>query len=47
MVDALPLIETTDPSTLDLEAEFAQILPDPNTLNNSSTGDNNGDSLSG
>ncbi len=42
LVDALPMIETTDPSTLDLEAEFAQILPDPNTLNNPSTGDENG-----
>jgi hypothetical protein len=42
LVDALPLIETADPSFLDIEAEFAQILPDPNTLNNPSTGDENG-----
>ena len=42
MVDALPLIDATDPSTFNVEAEFAQIIPDPNTLNSPSTGDKNG-----
>jgi hypothetical protein len=41
-IDWLPLIETNEPSTLNVEAEFAQVLPDPNTLDNSKTGDNNG-----
>ncbi len=41
-IDALPLIETSDESEFDIEGEFAQVFPNPNTLNNSSTGDNNG-----
>lgn len=41
-IDALPLIETSDESEFDVEGEFAQVLPDPNTLNSSGTGDNNG-----
>jgi hypothetical protein len=40
--DWLPMVETNEPSTLNIEAEFAQVLPDPNTLDNSKTGDNNG-----
>jgi hypothetical protein len=42
LVDMLPLVETNEQSTLDIEAEYAQVLPDPNTLNNESTGDNQG-----
>jgi Motility related/secretion protein len=41
-VDALPFIETSDESIFNIEGEFAQVIPDPNTLNNASTGDNNG-----
>lgn len=41
-IDALPLVETNEQSTLDIETEFAQVLPNPNTLNNDATGDNNG-----
>jgi hypothetical protein len=41
-LDALPFIETDAPSSFKVEAEFAQVLPDPNTMNNKSTGDNNG-----
>jgi len=42
IVDMLPLVETNVPSTLKVEAEFAQVLPSPNTLNNENTGDNDG-----
>jgi len=42
IVDMLPLIETNETTTLNIEAEFAQVLPDPNTMNNESTGDNQG-----
>jgi cell surface protein SprA len=41
-IDALPFIETSDESQFDIEGEFAQVLPDPNTLNSSRTGDDNG-----
>jgi hypothetical protein len=41
-VDALPIVETTTQSTLEVEAEFAQVLPNPNTLDNPGTKDNNG-----
>jgi hypothetical protein len=41
-VDWLPLIETDKLSTLTLDAEVAQVLPNPNSLNSPSTGDNNG-----
>jgi len=41
-MDALPFIETSDESQFNIEGEFAQVIPDPNTLNSSSTGDNNG-----
>lgn len=40
--DALPLIRAKGETTLRLEAEIAQVLPTPNTLNNPSTGDNHG-----
>ncbi len=42
LVDALPLVEADAESELNLEAEFAMVLPDPNPSNNGNTGDNNG-----
>ncbi|MCI0513377.1 cell surface protein SprA [candidate division KSB1 bacterium] len=42
VVDALPLIRTKAESRLKLEAEIAQIIPNPNTLNNEATDDNDG-----
>lgn len=42
VLDALPLIEATSPSALSFEGEIAQVLPNPNTLNNNSTGDKDG-----
>lgn len=42
IMDAIPLIETSDESVFEVEGEFAQVLPNPNTLNNSRTDDNNG-----
>lgn len=42
IVDAIPLVDTKTKSTLSLQAEFAQSLPNPNTKNNAKTGDNNG-----
>ncbi|MBD3167700.1 cell surface protein SprA, partial [bacterium] len=42
MVDALPLVETDEPSQLTFEGEIAQVFPNPNNLNNESTGDDNG-----
>lgn len=41
-IDALPLIQTKQPSSLKFEGEIAQILPNPNTLNNESTEDYDG-----
>ncbi|UCE04391.1 MAG: cell surface protein SprA [bacterium] len=41
-IDAFPIIETKQPSRFNFEGEIAQILPNPNTLNNESTGDANG-----
>ncbi len=41
-LDALPLLRAEADSRLNFEGEIAQILPNPNTLNNSSTGDNQG-----
>lgn len=41
-VDALPMIRTSEPSSVAFEGEIAQIIPNPNTLNNPSTGDNDG-----
>jgi hypothetical protein len=38
----LPLIESKAPSTISIEAEYAQVLPNPNTQNNGGTGDNDG-----
>jgi hypothetical protein len=42
MMDALPLVETSEPSAVQLEAEFAQVLPNPNTQDYDETGDNDG-----
>ncbi len=42
LVNLLPLVDTNEQSTLNVEAEYAQVLPDPNTLNNEGTGDNQG-----
>jgi len=41
-VDFLPFIETDAKSQFRLEGEIAQVFPDPNPLDNSATGDNNG-----
>lgn len=41
-LDALPFIDAQQPSRLNFEGEIAQVLPNPNTLNNKSTEDNNG-----
>lgn len=41
-LDALPMIATQQASTLNLEGEIAQIIPNPNALNNKETGDPNG-----
>jgi len=41
-VDALPFLETNEPSSLNIEAEFAQVMPNPNTMDNEDTGDKNG-----
>ncbi|MCB2212628.1 cell surface protein SprA [bacterium] len=42
MVNAIPLISTDEPSEVVFEGEIAQVFPNPNSLNNSSTGDNDG-----
>ena len=41
-VNALPLIKTDQPSSFSMEGEIARIIPNPNTLNSSETGDNQG-----
>jgi len=41
-VDRLPLIETEAPSQFTVEMEYAQVHPDPNSLDNNATGDPNG-----
>lgn len=40
--DALPFIRAKGETTMRLEAEIAQVLPNPNTLNSPDTGDNQG-----
>jgi hypothetical protein len=42
MVNMFTFGETNVPSTLKIEAEYAQVSPNPNTLNNESTADNEG-----
>jgi cell surface protein SprA len=41
-IDALPFIRTSEPSSVAFEGEIAQIIPNPNTLNNPGTQDNDG-----
>jgi hypothetical protein len=41
-IDWLPLISTDQMSSVSFEGEVAQVLPNPNTLNNKDTGDPNG-----
>ncbi|MCH7754347.1 cell surface protein SprA [candidate division KSB1 bacterium] len=41
-LDFMPLIRAKGETSLNLEGEIAQVLPTPNTLNSSSTGDNSG-----
>lgn len=41
-LDALPLIQATAPSNFSFEGEIAQVIPNPNTLNNDQTNDKNG-----
>ena len=41
-LDALPLLRAQQPSTVKFEGEIAQVLPNPNTLNSTGTGDNQG-----
>ncbi|NIV73187.1 MAG: cell surface protein SprA, partial [Calditrichae bacterium] len=40
--DKLPIVETSAESNLKVEAEFAQIRPNPNTFNEEDLGDNDG-----
>ncbi|MCR4439011.1 MAG: cell surface protein SprA [bacterium] len=42
LANALPFVNTQAPSTLNIEAEMAQVFPNPNTVNNEKTGDNDG-----
>ena len=41
-LDRLPIIETEKMSSFSIEGEIAQVLPNPNPINNTSTGDPNG-----
>ncbi len=41
-LDKLPLLNVNQPSSITFEGELAQIIPNPNTLNNESTGDFDG-----
>jgi len=41
-LNALPLLNLSAPSTISIEGEFAQVIPNPNTLNSKSTGDHDG-----
>jgi len=41
-LDRLPIIEADKASKFSLEGEIAQVLPNPNPINNSATGDPNG-----
>ena len=42
LLDKLPLIETDKISTLSVEGEVAQVIPNPNSISNPETGDPNG-----
>lgn len=41
-LDRLPIIETEKVSAFSIEGEIAQVLPNPNPINNTATGDPNG-----
>ena len=41
-IDALPIFKTDQASSINIEGELAQIIPNPNTLNSIETGDNRG-----
>ena len=41
-LDRLPVIETDKMTNLSIEGEIAQVLPNPNSINNAATGDPNG-----
>ena len=41
-MDRLPIIETDKASSLSFEGEIAQVMPNPNPINNNATGDPNG-----
>ncbi len=41
-IDFLPLLEAENESEITLEGEIARVWPNPNSLNNPATGDNNG-----
>ena len=41
-LDRLPVIETDKMTSLSIEGEIAQVLPNPNSINNAATGDPNG-----
>lgn len=41
-INWLPLVSTNAASSFDIEGEIAQVLPNPNTLNNEDTGDRRG-----
>lgn len=41
-IDRLPLLETQKPSSFRIEGEYAQVLPNPNPVGNSRTGDPGG-----
>ena len=41
-LDRLPLIDTEKITTFSMEGEFAQVLPNPNPINNKATGDPSG-----
>ncbi|MEA1987545.1 MAG: cell surface protein SprA, partial [Candidatus Marinimicrobia bacterium] len=41
-INFLPLIETTAKSSIKIDGEVAQIIPNPNTISNEKTGDPNG-----
>ncbi|MDC0881273.1 cell surface protein SprA, partial [bacterium] len=42
ILDKMPLIETEKVSSLSVEGEIAQVVPNPNSISNSATGDPNG-----
>tara|TARA_A100001037_G_scaffold110819_1_gene101148 strand:+ start:1515 stop:7871 length:6357 start_codon:yes stop_codon:yes gene_type:complete len=41
-INSLPIVQTDQPSSIDIEGEIAQVLPNPNHINNKATGDTKG-----